>query len=157
MRTSLHRHAPRHFRHRCQQRKAAGVGGDGFISDAHRAARDEVLGLLRIGRQVQVSEQDLPRTQALAFLRLGFLHLHDHVRDGKDFIGACGDRRADLPIGCIVETDALPRVAFHDDIVALRDEFLYGGRREADAVFQHFDFLRHADTHGRFSSPKTMG
>ena len=59
----------RHFGHRRQQRQAATVVGHGFIGDRGDARGQQISGLFRIGRKVQIGEQKLARTQALAFDR----------------------------------------------------------------------------------------
>ena len=57
VRPSLNRHAARNFRHRREQRQAAVCGSYCLVGNADGAARDQVLRLLGIGREMQIGEQ----------------------------------------------------------------------------------------------------
>ena len=66
------------------------VVGYRFIGDAGHAGGQQVLRLLRIRCQMQVSEQDLlTPAQTLPLDGLGFLHLHDHVGGSEYLLGRC--------------------------------------------------------------------
>lgn len=69
MGSCLDGHASGHRRHRREQRQAAVARGGGFIGDAARAAFAKLARLLRIGREVQVGEKQLPEPTPLACLR----------------------------------------------------------------------------------------
>jgi hypothetical protein len=83
----LDRHAPGNLRHRRQQRQAAMRRSYGLVGDAGGAAGNQVFGLLRVRRQVQVGKQHLPLAQHRAFSRLRLLDLHHQLRAREDFIG----------------------------------------------------------------------
>jgi len=97
---------------------------------------------------VQVREQDLPRPQHRALDRLRLLDLHDHVGRREDVGGACGDRRAFARVVGVVHADADARVVLDDDRMPVVHELADRPRRQADAVFEDLDLLRHADAHG---------
>jgi hypothetical protein len=52
----------------------------------------------------------------------------------------------------IAHADAAARLAFDQHCMAVRDEFPYGRRHEADTVLLDLDFFRDADAHGSASS-----
>ena len=93
MRTRLDRHAASHFRHRLQQRQAAGGTGDRFIGDAGGAGLHKIVGLIRIGRKVQIGEQDVVLAQPRALHGLGFLDLDDHFARFEHIVGRVEDLR----------------------------------------------------------------
>jgi hypothetical protein len=105
MRADLHRHAARDFAHRRQQRQRAVGCGHGLVGDRGRAGRDQRLGLLAVGRQVQVREQHLAAAQLIALGQLRLLDLHDQV-GGREDLGGRGDRGARGAIMRILEADA---------------------------------------------------
>ena len=148
MRAGLHRHAPRHLAHGRQQRQAATGVGHGFIGNAHRAGLDQILGLRRIGRQVQVGVEDLALAQHGALLGLRLLHLHDHLGLGEDFGSGGNDLGPGLDVVGICRANAVARLGFHPDLVAMGNHFADRQRRQADAVFMVLDFLWHANEHG---------
>ncbi len=88
MGAGLDRHAACNLAHRRQQRQAAARAGHGLIGDADGARLDQVLGLLRIGREMEVGVEDLAFAQHRALDRLRFLDLHDHVGLGEDLGGS---------------------------------------------------------------------
>ena len=59
----LDRHAAGDLRHRREQRQPASRAGDRFVRDADCSATQQILGLLRIGREMQVGEEHLPLAQ----------------------------------------------------------------------------------------------
>ena len=84
IRSRLDRHSAGNFGHRCEKRQAAIWGGHGLISDTGSAARDEIAGLIRIGCQMQIRKQNLPRRQHGAFVGLRFFDLYDHLSVVED-------------------------------------------------------------------------
>ncbi len=107
------------------------------------------LGLHRIWRQVQVGEQQLTRSEQLALLRLGLLHLHYHLGPGEDL------RRAghQFGTGCLVlgvgQPDRLASLLLHQHLVSPGRQLLHSGGSHADPVFMVFDFLGYANNHAR--------
>ena len=88
----------------------AAAGRHGRRSRFHRQSRCNRIqadhGLIGVGGEVQIGKQKLPFAQHLALDRLGFLHLHDHVGTGKDFLGGVDDLGAGGLIGGIVKAGA---------------------------------------------------
>ncbi len=148
VRAGLHGHPARDLRHRRQQRQSPRGRRHGLVGDADGAARDEILRLVRIGREMQVGEQDLPVAQHLALDRLRLLHLDDHVGGGEHLGRGSGDFRARLAVRVVVHSDALTGVVLDDHLVAVRHRFAHAARHEADAIFENLDFLGDADAHG---------
>ena len=147
MRAGLHRHAARDLAHRRQQRQAAAGRGDGLVGDAHRTGRDEVLGLLGIGCQVEVGVEDLAGAQHLALDGLRLLHLHDHVGLGEDFRRRGDDLGAGRSVVRVRCADARTGIGLHPDLVAVAHGFLHRSGRHAHAVFVILDLFWNADEH----------
>jgi hypothetical protein len=69
-----------------EKRKSATIIGNGFIGDANSTARHEILGLFRVGCEVQIREQNLPRAASSAYgeelplLNSGLVSLLDNRR-----------------------------------------------------------------------------
>ena len=131
--------------------------GHRFIGDAHGARLDEILGLLRIGRQMQIGVEDLALAQHLALGCLRLLHLHDHVGLGEDFLRGLDDRGAGLLVVFIGGADAAAGIRLDQDLVAVAHGLADAKGRHADAVFVILDFLRNADEHCRSSVASAPG
>jgi hypothetical protein len=69
--------AARDLRHRREQRQAALGVGDRLVGDAGHAACHQVAGLVGVGREVEVGEEDLARAEPRPLGGLGLLDLHD--------------------------------------------------------------------------------
>jgi hypothetical protein len=138
------------FRHRRQQRQAALGVGHGLIGDGGAFRREQTPGLLGIGREVQVGEQDLVLAEHFPLDLLRLLHLHDHVVLGEDGLRIGDDLRPGLLVVGVGEARAETRAGLDRDGVAVGDVFAHRRRRQADAVFVLLDFLRDADAHDRF-------
>jgi len=74
-RPGLHSQAPRDLTHRPQEGQSARRIGDGLVGDTDGTRGEQIPCLLGVRSQVQIREQDLPRTQPGPFLRLRLLHL----------------------------------------------------------------------------------
>ena len=147
----LDRHAAGDFAHRRQQRQPAAIVGDGLVGNRGAAALEQSLGLRRIGREVQVREQDLPFAQHRAFRRLRLLHLDHHVGRGKHRARVGQHFGTRLAVAVVVATDASAGAALHQHIVAVVRGFTHRRRRHAHAVLVILDFRGHADSHRRGS------
>ena len=152
-RPGLDRHAPGNLAHRFQQRQGSARAGDRFISDGSDARLDQIRGLLRIGREVEIGVEHLALAQPGPLRRLRFLDLHHHFAFGKDRGGTVLDHRPGLAIVGVAGADAQARAAFHPDLVAMGGQFAHAFRGQADAVFVVLDFLDRADAHGTLLWP----
>ena len=151
----LHRHAPGDLGHRGEQRQATGGRGHRFVADAHRAAGEQILGLVRIGSQVQVGEQHLALAQHAALDGLRLLDLDDQFGTGEHLGRGRDNARAGAAIGLVVHADALPGVVLDDHLVAMVDRLAHARRRQSHSVLQYLDFLRHTDAHGSLPASHT--
>ena len=151
MRPDLRRQAPGDFRHRRQQRQTAITVSHRLIGDAGRARRHEVARLRKIGRKMQVGEQDLPAPEPLALFRERLFDLHDHlgvsehVRPGRDDLSPSAD------VFLIRRPRAEAGRRLDDDFMPVMDELGDRGRGHADPEFVVLDFLGNADEHGPHS------
>jgi hypothetical protein len=118
MGADLDRHATGDLGHRLQQRQRAVVGGDGLVGDASCAGRDQAPGLVRIGRQMEVGEENMARLEQGDFRRLRLLDLDDHVGRGEHVCGAAGDPGAGSDIILVRKVDALARMSLDHHFVA---------------------------------------
>ena len=78
-RSHLNRHTPGDFAHRLEQGESAVGQLDGLVGDGRDAAREEDLGEIGHGGQVEVGVDDLARLEAVVLDVNRLLHLHDHV------------------------------------------------------------------------------
>ena len=89
----LHAHPAGDLAHRREERQPAVAVGDGLVGDGDAARLHQRLGLVAVGGEVEVGEQDLVVAQRPAFLRLRLLHLHDHLGGGEDLLRRGHDAR----------------------------------------------------------------
>ena len=148
MRRDLRRHAPRHLRHRREQRQPPRRVGYGLVGDGGDPGCQEVPRLHKVRGQMQISEEHLTTPQLLAFGRKRFLNLHDQVGAFEYFIGGCDDPGAGCGIFVIADAGAIPGEGFDVDAVASGDQFPDGRGNEPNAIFVSFDFFRNGDEHG---------
>ena len=113
------------------------------------AGRHQRLRLLGIGSEMQISEQDLARTQHLALGKLRLLHLHDHVRAVEHFLRRRDDLRAGGDVRRVVDADARTGRALDQHLMAGRNQLTHACRHQADAVLVILDLLRDADAHAQ--------
>ena len=155
VRAGLDGHPPRDFGHRSQQWQSAAVVGHSLVGDGYAAGVDESLGLHRVGRQVQVGEQDLVGTQHGSLDRLRLFDLDDHVGALEDLFGGVDDLGAGGLVHLVVQADLGGAVTLHHDLMAVGDQVADRGRRQSDAVLVDLDLFGDADQHG-FSSQGTV-
>ena len=115
------------------------------------------MGLVGVGCQVQIGEQQLAFAQHLAFASLGFFHLHDHVGGGKDLFRGVDDRGAGGDIVLVGEARAHPGTSLDNDFVTVGHGLLCGVRGHPDAEFLGFDFSGASDLHRASSRKRLIG
>jgi len=141
-----HGHAAGDFRHGFEQRKAAALG-DHLVGDGGDAGGHERLGLLEVGGQVEIGEENLVFTKEAVFGGEGFLHLDDQI--GREGVGMVGDQLgAGLLVLLVGIAGADAGVFFHDHLVPALDELVGGGGKQGDTCFLRFDLLGHTNDHG---------
>ena len=141
----------RDLAHRREQRQAAQVILDGLVGDARRAAGDEPLRLLGVGREVQVGEEGLPFAQPGDLDRLRLLDLDDHVGLGEDGVGVGDDPGTLRLVLGVADRRALAGAVLDHDLVAVLAELAHAGGSDGDAVLVGLDLGGHADLHGVLS------
>jgi len=141
------RKSSRDLAHRREQRQVSFGIGDRLIGDCGAAGFHQAFSLLRIGRQMQISEEDLALAQLRPFARLRLLHLHDHVGIGENLGSGFRDAGSGLAVDLIARADAGTGVGLDHHAVTVLDIFANGAGGQADAVFMDFDFLWHTDAH----------
>ncbi len=134
--------------HGRKQRQMAVRVGDRLIGDGGHARGHQTARLGRIGGKVKIGEEDLSGAELRPFLRLRLLDLDDHVGLGEDPLGGLGDAGAGLDIGRVVGADAGPGAGLDQHIMAVRDVFANGTRRQTDAGLGNLDFPGDPDEHG---------
>jgi hypothetical protein len=114
-RAGLDRHPARDLAHRGEERQTASLIGHGLVGDACRARADERVGLGPVGREVEISEQDVIRPQQVVLDRLRFLDLDDQLGVFVDARRVGQDLRPGGAVAAIVEVDldARPRLDEH--------------------------------------------
>ena len=137
----------RHFRHRGQQRQTAAIIGHGLVGDAGDTRSQQLGGLGRIGREVQVGEQNLILAQTLALDRLRFLDLDDHLGEGKHLFGGGDDFRPGRDVIGVRKARAGAGVGLDIHHVAMRHGFVRGVGGDPDAEFLRLDFPGATDFH----------
>ena len=147
----LGRHAPGNAAHGLEQRQRSVCVGDGLVGYGGGAGPHQRARLLRVRRQVQVGEQNLPGREPGAFFQLRFLDLDDHFRCAENLVGVTGDLGAGSGVFRVVEPGACACAGLDQHAVTFPGEPGRGIRRQADPVFVILDFFRNADAH--LSSP----
>ena len=147
------RHAPGDFAHRLQQRQAT-VHFNGFIGQTDDAGFQQRFSERTVGRQVQISEQHLARSQQRVLGRLRFLHLHQQLRLFEHPRVPVHQQCAGLLVIAVGIARARARAAFDDHPVPALGELVGRRGQERDAIFLVFDFPGDADDHARVVSPK---
>ena len=135
------------FAHRREQRQTAGGIGDGLIGDRGRAGLHQPAGLLRIGREMQIGEQDLVRLEPAILDRLRLLDLDDHLGLGEHGFRRGEDARAGLLVGRVVGEDAGAGAGLHQDLVTARGQLAHRTRHEPNPELIALDLCRNADAH----------
>jgi hypothetical protein len=139
--------AARHFTHRREQRQAAALIGHRLVGDRGATGFEQAVRLFRVGREVQVGEQDLALAQHLPFGRLRLLHLHHQVGIEEHFGRIGDDARAGRFVSRIARADARAGARLHHHLVPMRHVLAHGHRREADAMLLDLDFFGNAHAH----------
>ena len=144
---SLNSHAPGDLRHRCEQWQTAKTGGDGLVSNTGCATVDQIAGLLRIGRKVQIGKQNLAIAQHGAFSGLRLLDLDDHFGALEDFRRGVDNFGTDRCIISIANSNSLTCRGFNHHLVTVLDCLAYARRCHADTVLVILDFFRNTYQH----------
>ena len=137
MSAGLDRHAAGDLAHRGEQGQPAEIVGHRLVGDGDAARFDQPLRLDRVGRQMQIGEEDLVLAQHGDLGRLGLLHLHDHVRFREHLRRVGRDPRAGPFIVLVVDADPVRGTGLDDDLLAAADQFAHRAERHA-----HPGFLR---------------
>src|SRR6516165_8200384 len=146
-RADMRRHATRDLRHRRQQRERALGRRHRLVGDGDDARCDEIGGLLRVGRQMQIGEEDLPGFELLALRRERLLDLHDQLAARIDLIGGGHDFGPDRAVIGIAEAGTQPGARFDEDVVTVPGELAHRRGHQTHPIFAVHDFLRHTDQH----------
>ena len=122
------------------------VGQD--ASEVFAGARvHELLRQIWVGRQVQVGEEDVVRTEPCHLVRLRFLDLDYQLGFAEGGVGVGHDRRPLAGIVCVAEGRPLPRSRLNEHRVAAVGEFASAGRRQGHPVLVRFRFCRDPYSH----------
>jgi len=143
----LHGEPARDLRHRREQRQSAGRGGHRLVGDAHRTACNEIPGLIRVRRQVQIGKQGLPRIEHLALARLWLLDLDDHLGTGEHVLRARRDAGAGRLVVGVSCPDAGAGIVLCQHRVAMVAELAHARRCQSYSILVVLDFLGYADQH----------
>ena len=130
-----------------EQREAACCVGHGFVGDCGDPAFHQAFGLVGIGSEVEIGEEDLPFAKLDPLVRLRLLDLHHHLGAREDFFGAVDDACAHGAVIIVGLADPQSGTGLDDDIMSAHDVFARCLGRQADAVFVVLDFLGDADKH----------
>ena len=152
----LRRHAAGNLRHRCEQGQLSRRVNDGFVGEGRYTGRHEVMGLLGVGSQMQISEDNLAASQLLPFGSERLFDLHNQCGALKYLIRACDDLSASRSVVAVTNTGANSGHRLDRDLMAPDYQLSDRRRSEADAVFVSFDFFRNADEHGRFQTAVSL-
>ncbi len=144
----LHREPPGDLAHGGEERQRAVRGLQRLVGEGTHAAREEHPRELRVGREVQVREQDLVGTQEVVLGGERLLHLEDQLRPSPHR-GRVGQRRAGVAVEAVGQARAVARAVLHHHRVSVRHQRADAARRERDAVLLLFDLARDADDHAR--------
>ncbi|MNX38175.1 hypothetical protein D3C86_685080 [compost metagenome] len=137
-----------HLGHGRQQGQAPVPVRHRLIGDGGAFRGQKAPGLLGIGRQMQVGEEDMVLAESRPFHGLRLLDLHDQVAVVEDGFGVGDDGRACLDVVGVGEARPQTGAGFDPNLVAVGDVFARRRGRQADAMFIGLDLAGDADTHG---------
>ena len=157
MRAGLDGHAAGNLAHRRQQRQAAAHARHRLVGDGRDARGHQRLGLLGVGRQVQIGKERLALAQHGAFGGLRLLHLHDEIGLGEHLRSRAEHLGTGPRVVLVGEALAGSGVMLHEHLVPVLHRLAHAGRRHADAILVDLDLLRHADAHLRVSGSGPPG
>ena len=103
MGTGLSGHAAGDLAHRCEQRQQAVGELDRLIGDGGGSRGDEAPGLIGVGGEVKIREDDVSRLEKLDLGRLRLLDLDDQVGFGKQVAGVGDDLSADTAVVVVLD------------------------------------------------------
>ena len=139
VRTDLGRQATCHFAHRRQQWQRATGELHGLVGEGGAARRDECLGHLGVGGEMQICEQGEVGAEEAELFGLWFFHLHHHLLRPR--IGSRGhDGGARRAVVVVAEASTIAGTRFHEHVDAESFELAHaiGGHRHP--VFGGLDF-----------------
>ena len=149
MRGHLRRHASGNLRHRSEQGQLSARIRHGFIGDGGDAGGHEIVGLLGIGREVQIGEDHLAAFEFASLSRKRLLDLHDQLGSLKYLVGGCDKLRPRCGVLIIADAGAVAGRGFDRNGVTVFHQFGDRRRNKPDAVFVRLDLFRNADEHRR--------
>ena len=79
----LNGQATGHLAHGFEQRQPPGRICHRLIGNTGGSTVDQIFGLFRVGRQMQLGEENLAIAQLRALMRLWLLHFHNHLCAGE--------------------------------------------------------------------------
>ena len=109
---------------------------------------DEILRLRKVGREMEVGEQNLSRPQERPFRRERLLDLHHHLGAGEDFRRRLDEFGPGARIVLVRGARAGAGALLDDGLVPVMNELCDRGRRHADTEFIVLDLFGNADEHG---------
>ena len=126
----MRRHAARNLRHRGQQRQGALRARHRLIGDRDDARGDQIRGLLRVGGQMQIGEEDLPGTEFLALTRERLLDFDHQLAARVNLIGIGDDFGPDRTVIGVGNPGAQSGARFNDDMVPVPRQLAHRRRHE---------------------------
>src|SRR5277367_12858 len=96
---------------------------------------------------MQIGEQGLSAAQLFAFRELRLLDLHDEIHAREDVLGLRSDDGTSCPVVRVLEANARPGAALHQDLVSGVDELTHARGHQADPIFVNLDLFGDADFH----------
>ena len=148
----LDRQTASDFAHRREERKASASIRHGLISDGRRAGRQEPAGLIRIGREMKIGEQNLVWLEPAVLDGLRLLDLDDQFGLREHGFRCGQNARARLLIGRVVGEDTDACAGLHDDLMPARRQLANRARHESNAELIALDLCRNADAHGNLQA-----
>jgi hypothetical protein len=108
---------------------------------------EERLRLLRVGREVEIGEEQQPLLHPRVLGLDGLLDLDDHLGIGPHVVGRRDDLGARALVQRVIEARALARAPLHDDPVPGVGQRARARRREPHAVLVVLNLLGESDDH----------
>ena len=154
MGADLNRDAPCDDRHRSEQwQRTVGVL-DRFECDAGQADVEQAARQLRIGCEMEVTEQQMILAQQLEVAGDRFLHLDDEFADLVELPCRRHQRDAEARVLFIGKAALFASALLHEHLMTATHEVTARGGNEGDTPFEGLDFRRHTDTHDRLRSDR---